>query len=52
MTFIFSFLDHEIDDNKIADLEGKVNKVRSSKGIRPTVRSSNLALKFSAPSFK
>ena len=34
MIFTFLFLDHEIDDNKIADLEGKVNKVRYSR--KPT----------------
>ena len=45
MTFIFTFLDHEIDDNKIADLEGKVNKVRCP---WMTVRPGYLALKFSA----
>ena len=38
MTFIFSFLDHEIDDNKIADLEGKVNKVRYRRNaVRPGI---------------
>ena len=29
------FLDHEIDDNKIADLEGKVNKVTPHENFDP-----------------
>jgi len=29
------FLDHEIDDNKIADLEGKVNKVTLDENFDP-----------------
>ena len=45
MNFTLSFLDHEIDDNKIADLERKVNKVRCP---WMTVRPGYLALKFSA----
>ena len=47
MNFTLSFLDHEIDDNKIADLEGKVNTVRCS---WMTAHPGNFALKFSAPS--